>query len=286
MDEHLYKIQQLLFESARKSTIPLFHNNKPEWKESIPELVGTGVLIELDSSCYIVTAAHVVQGYALKEPRNSNKSEDDYDDPSEVSLTLNNIGFYYDESYYPLQRVVFTNTKSGKIETNVDLAVIFLDLDSAKELKQSFIFITIDRIKLDHDVNTENRYYILGYPASGTDIVESKKQVKLEPFEYVTNGVLPHDLSEIECDIRYNILVFYDKGKIVDTRSGQSLKDFAPQGISGCGLWYNDGKMSLKLIGVMIEDKSIKEDQPLMMATRIDEVVAIIRSKQMETNFQ
>lgn len=282
MDERLYEIQQSLFESARKSTIPLFHNDKPEWKESIPELVGTGVLVELDSSCYIVTAAHVVQGYALKKTRNSNKSEDDYDDPSEASLALNNIGFYYDESYYPLQRVVFTNTENGKIENNVDIAVIFLDLDSANELKQSFTFITIDRIKLSHDINTENRYYIFGYPASGSDTIEARKQVALMPFKYVTNGVLPHDLSEIECDIRYNILVFYDKSKIVDTRSGQPLENFTPQGISGCGLWYNDGKMNLKLIGVMIEDKSIKEEQPLMMATRIDEVIAIIRSKQME----
>lgn len=285
MKEFLYKAQQLLFESARKSTIPLFHNDRPEWEKSVPELVGSGVLVELDSACYIITAAHVVQEYALKKPRNPNKTEDDYDDLSEAYLTLNNIGFYYNESYYPLQRVVFTNTENGRIENNVDLAVIFIDLDSANELKQSFTFITVDRIKLSHDVNSETRYYIVGYPASGTDIVQATKKIELMPFEYVTKGFLPHDLSKIECDLRYNLLVFYDKRKIVDTLSGQPLIDFAPQGISGCGLWYNDGGMSLKLIGVMIEDKSIKEDQPLMMATRIDEVVTIIRAKQKETDF-
>lgn len=282
MDEHLYKIQQSLFESARKSTIPLFHNDRPEWEESIPELVGTGVLIELNGACYIITAAHVIQEYALKKLRNPDKTVDDYDDPSEAYMTLNNIGIYYDGSYYPVQRVVFTNTENGKTENNVDLAVIFLDLDSADELKQSFTFITIDRIKLDHDVNTENRYYIVGYPASGIDTVQATKKIELMAFEYVTSGVLPHNFSEIECDMRYNLLVFYDKKKIVATPSEQPLEDFAPQGISGCGLWYNDGSMYLKLIGVMTEDKSTKEGQPLMMATRIDEFVAIIHSKQME----
>lgn len=285
MNDHLYNVQLSLFENARKSTVPLFHNDKPEWEKSVPELVGFGVLVELDDACYIITAAHVVQDYALKKPRNPNKTEDDYDDPSEAYLTLNNIGLYYNESYYPLQRVVFTNTENGRVENNIDLAVIFIDIDSANELKQSFTFITVDRIKLNHNINSENRYYIVGYPASGADIVQTTNKIELMPFEYVTNGVLPHDLSGIECDLSYNLLVFYDKRKIVDSRSGQRFQDFAPQGISGCGLWYNDGGMFLKLIGVMIEDKSIKEDHPLMMATRIDEVVAIIRSKQVETDF-
>ena len=282
MNEHLYKIQQSLFESARKSTNPLFHDSRPEWSESIPELVGTGVLTELDGACYIITAAHVVQGYALKKPRDPNRTEDEYDASSEAYMALNNIGFYYDGSYYPVLRVVFTNTEHGKTENNVDIAVIFLGLDSADELKQSFTFITIDRIKLSHDVNTENRYYIFGYPASGADTIQATKKIELMPFEYVTFGVLPHDLSEIECDTRYNLLVYYDKRNIVATQSGQPLDNFAPQGISGCGLWYNDGGMSLELIGVMTEDKSAKENQPLMMATRIDEVVAIIHSKQIE----
>ncbi len=285
MREILHKVQQTLFESARKSTIPLFHNNKPEWEKSVPELVGSGVLIELDGNYYIVTAAYVVQGYALKKSRNPYKTEDDYDDPSEAYLTLNNIGFYNDESYYPLQRVVFTNTENGSIENDVDFAVIFLDLESANELKHSFIFISIDKMVLNHDVNTENRYYIFGYPANGTEIIETTKIIKLMPFEYVTNGVLPQNISGIECDIRYNLLVSYDKRRIVDTRSRQPLEHFAPQGISGCGLWYNDGERYLKLIGVMTEDKSIKEHQPLMMATKIDEIIAIIRQKQMGTDF-
>lgn len=172
----LFKIQQELFASASKSTIPLFHNDKPEFESTIPELVGSGVFIELDGACYIVTAAHVIQSYASGELRNPDKTEDDYDESSEAYLTLNNIGFYHEESYYPLQRVVFTHTDAGKVENNVDLAVIFLDIESANELKHSFTFITIDRMMLKHDVNSENRYCIFGYPASGTDIIEEEKR--------------------------------------------------------------------------------------------------------------
>lgn len=80
------------------------------------------------------------------------------------------------------------------------------------------------------------------------------------PFQYVSKGILPQDLSKIDSDIRYNLLVSYDKKKIVNTRNGKPLEDFYPQGISGCGLWYNDNAKYLKLIGVMTEDKSIKEE--------------------------
>ena len=122
-------------ELPQKSTIQLFHNDKPNLENSPIEPIGSGVLFELNEEYYIIiTAAHVVQGYATKKPVNPYKDKDNYDDPSQAYLSLGNIGFLYNEAYYPIQRAVFTNTESGVVEKNVDTAVLFLDLTSAKEL--------------------------------------------------------------------------------------------------------------------------------------------------------
>lgn len=276
MQGSLEKVLSSLFESAKKSTVQLFHNDRPEWENSRPEPVGSGVFIQLEGNYYIITAAHVVQGYAQKQSRNPYRTEDDYDDSSEAYLTLKNIGVYYNHLYYPAQHVVFTNTEDGAVENNVDIAVLFLDIESAEELKKSYTFITIDRMIENHSVNSENRYFIYGYPSDWTDL-KASGIIKTTPFMFVTKGILEQESINCHYDQRYNMLLSYNKGNITSSENEQSLENFSPKGISGCGLWYFDGGNSLKLIGIMIEDKSIQERKPLMMATRIDEAMYIIR---------
>jgi hypothetical protein len=269
-----------IFEKAKNSTIQLFHNDKPEWKFSSPELIGTGVLVEFNNGYFIITAAHVVQGYALKKTRNPYKTEDDYDDKSEAYLSLDNIGFIYNNCYYPTQRVTFTNTRDGQVENNVDIAVITLDDQSAQELKKKYKFMSSRDITLDHHTTAEQRYYIYGYPADWCNLNISQRAISTDPFKFVTKGISIQESSNAEYDERFNMLLSYDRSKIVDSAKGNCLKDFNPKGISGCGLWYYDQSNMLSLIGIMVEDKSIKDNQPFMMATRIDEAIKIIKHLQ------
>lgn len=268
-----------IFEKAKNSTIQLFHNDKPDWESSRPEPIGTGVLVEYNNGHFIITAAHVVQGYALKEARNPYRTEEDYDDKSEAYLSLNNIGFYYDNCYYPTQRVTFTNTKIGQVENNVDLAVITLDNQSVQELEKKYTFMSSSDITTEHHIIAEHRYYIYGYPADWCNIDISKGTMTTDPFKFVTKSISTQENPNTEYDERFNILLSYDPQKTVDAANGNCLKDFSPKGISGCGLWYYD-KNILSLIGIMIEDKSIKNNQPFMMATRIDEAIKIIKRLQ------
>ena len=274
----LSRVINKLMKKPKKSTIQLFHNDNPNWEKSPLEPIGSGVLLELEGYYFIITAAHVVQDYALKKSRNPYRNEDDYDDPAEAYLNLNNVGFLHNLSFYPIQRVVFTNTERGPIENNVDLAVLTLERESAVELKQKFKFLSLSDILLDHDIKPVNRYYIYGYPAEWTDLDKDKGLIRTEPFQFVTKGMPIDEISPVKFDSRFNLLVSYDKGKMVFTSNGEALRDFSPKGISGCGLWFYGGGPDVKLIGIMIEDKWIKERQPLMMATRINEAIKIIYS--------
>lgn len=272
----LSRVINKLMKKPKNSTIQLFHNDNPTWEKSPFEPIGTGVLLEINGYHFVITAAHVVQDYALKKSRNPYRNEDDYDDPADAYLNLNNIGFIYNLSFYPIQRVVFTNTERGITENNVDLAVLTLDIESASELKQKYEFLSLTDVLLHHDIKSESRYHIYGYPAEWTDLNANNGIIKTMPFQFATKGV-PHDaLSHVKLDRRFNILVSYDREKMVYTSNGEALKDFSPKGISGCGLWYYNGGTDVKLIGIMIEDKWIKEQQPLMMATKIDEAIRII----------
>ena len=92
---------------------------------------------------------------------------------------------------------------------------------------------------LNHLINTESRYFIYGYPADWTEIVDSTEKIISKPFKYITKGILVQELTNIShYDARYNILLSYDKRIMVYTESGQPLEAFCPKGISGCGLWY------------------------------------------------
>lgn len=274
----LSRVINKLMKKPKKSTIQLFHNDHPDWEKSPLEPIGSGVLLEFEGYYFIITAAHVVQDYALKKSRNPYRNEDDYDDPAEAYLNLNNVGFIHNLSFYSIQRVVFTNTERGIIENNVDLAVLTLDKESAVELKQKFIFLSIADVLLHHDITPENRYHIYGYPAEWTDLDEDNGLIRTEPFQFVTKGVPYDEILSTKFDRRCNLLVSYDKKKMVYTSNGEALQGFSPKGISGCGLWYYGGGTDVKLIGIMIEDKWIKEQHPLMMATRIDEAIKIIHS--------
>lgn len=276
--EILHRVLNRLMEKPKQCTIQLFHNDHPLWDKSPLEPVGSGVLLELEGYYFIITAAHVVQEYALKKSRNPYKTEDDYDNPDEAYLNLNNIGFINNQCYYPIQHAIFTNTEKGKIENNVDLAVLTIDPESALELKQRFSFLSISDIILKHNITTENRYHIYGYPAEWTDVNKESGVISTKPFKFVTGGMPSPKIGDIEYDERFNLLLSYERSKMVYTISGNHLKEFSPKGISGCGLWYHKNSNEMLLLGIMTEDKWTKSHQPLMMATRIDEAIHIIKS--------
>ena len=270
-NEFLYSF----FEKSKLSTIQLFHNDKPEWVKTRPEPIGSGVLFEFNNNYYIVTAAHVVYDYAMKKPRNPYREEDDYDDPSDAYLTLNNIGIVYNQYYYPVQHVKFVYTNEKRLERNIDIAIITIDLDSVKELKESFTFITLNDILTNHNTSIDGIYYTYGYPASWTEIEDKSCLIKHEPFMFITKGVVPNNIK-ITFDKEDNILISYSKKDIYYTSIEKDIDDFSPNGISGCGLWYYDKNTEPKLVGIMIEDKSIKENAFLMMATKIDIAIGLI----------
>ena len=258
---------------AVKCTIQIFHVDKPEWENSIPEPIGSGVLLEIERSCYIITASHVIIKYAKKEPSNPYNEEDIYDNPSDCYLTLNNVGFVHNFLFYPIRSLCFVELE--ELGDCIDLAIIRLDSRTASELKSQYTFLTIDNILLNKKIEENDCCIIYGYPSIWVDV--NYNSIKSRSFIFQTHIVPPKLITNAKHNPQYNILLSYNKKDICSKNNKVTLENFSPNGISGCGLWlYEENK--LKLIGIMTEDKSSKEQLPLMMATKIDEVISIIES--------
>lgn len=274
MERIISKVVQDNFDKIAPYNLQLFHNDKPQWESAPPEPVGTGVLIKFENNYFIVTAAHVLQPYATKQKRNPYKEESDYDDPQEAFLTLENIGFYYDDAYYPIREVVFTNI-DGKVENLVDIAAVNLEKETVEELSGKQ-FVDCDMLELNHTISTQNRYFVYGFPAEWTDLKSDK--IVSKSFKLITRGIdVPSDgIEDLEFDTQYNILIFYDHKNLVSENDNE-LNLSSPNGISGCGLWYYENAGMLKLIGIMTENKFEKERKPFMMATKIDVVIDILK---------
>ena len=274
MERLLSKMLQDNFDKITPYNLQIFHNERPLWKSSPPEPVGTGVLLKFESNYFIVTAAHVLQPYATKQKRNPYKEESDYNDPQEAFLTLENIGFYYDGTYYPIREVFYTNI-NGKVENLVDIVVVNLEKKTVEELSGKQ-FVDCDTLQLRHTISTQNRYFVYGYPAEWTDLKSDK--ILRKPLKLITRGidVSTEEIEDLEFDPQYNSLIFYDPKNLV-SEDGYELDIPSPNGISGCGLWYYEKGGILKLVGIMTENKFEKGRKPFMMATKIDVVIDILR---------
>ncbi|MCM1142248.1 MAG: hypothetical protein NC453_27065, partial [Muribaculum sp.] len=122
----------------RNHTVELFHNDTPTWPECRPEHGGSGVAIEYCGRYFVITASHVIVDYAGKRLRNPDRSEEDYDEPDDAYLTLNNIGFYHNGYFFTCKRVFYTTAPVN----NIDVAILLIDDVHAKDWSDSVKFIT------------------------------------------------------------------------------------------------------------------------------------------------
>lgn len=265
-----------LFMLPKSCTMLIYHNDRPEWEGSRMEPLGTGVLLEIDNLYYLITAAHVVQKYAEKKERDPNREIETYDEPEDAYLSLNNLGLLCDGNFYPVQRVRYT------VGANLDLAIVYIDDESADELKGKHYFLKEDDIMVGIPPLDEPRYYIYGFPAQFIEEDAVAKTIREIPFKYTTNAIPLEDTPSVRFDKGANILLRYKREKMVTGKDDTPIGEFAPQGISGCGLWFYPGDKRLKLIGIMTEDKTQEERADAMMATRIEYVLDIIRKSSKE----
>lgn len=245
------ELSKLIQENIGPSTCQFFK----EGKEKVAVPFASGVMVELGTSCYILTASHVIEDWS-----NTNK-----------------LFVPFEEGYISVIGDA-CGTEMDK-ENRIDVAYIKLASKIVPLLRQWYTFIPVDKM-LHHNKSLEEaNYCIFGYPVINRKQVDGKsktfgsayfcKPSQDKVLEYYGLNPLAHYAFEFQ-------------GKAINIKSNQLEKIKTEHyGLSGCGVWYTDiefeqdkFRSSAHLIGIMIEFRKGKYE--CLIGNRMEVILATI----------
>jgi hypothetical protein len=222
--------QQQLAERLTKSVLPLFTDDQ----RGKPDRIGSCVLVRLDSSRYIFTAAHVIRD-AGSAPLWVPCAEG-----SRTRLKLSRHAAHLTPELNPLDVGIFLLHPSvlSAFEGRVFLADRELDLDG-----------------LPDDQSLGSFYYVIGYSASRTQVKVSheRRQVNQKLFHCTTSVVEADEYLQEHVSQSDHVLLDFDHNEI--SVKGEPRGPLKLKGVSGGGIFYISRNTMLgPLIGIAMEN--------------------------------
>lgn len=254
-----HSIVTSLARSIAKSTCKLYIHRKD--KPSVPQSLGTSLLVEFNKNYYCISNAHVLIDSDFGKAFVINKAA--------KSMT---IGGHFFSTRMP---------ESGKREDDTfDLSIVKFPDDSATWLKDSgYIFIGIDKINSAFSPTKKDFMLIVGYPSSTTKTIIREQKIITRPFYYVTN-LFEKKVTGLNFSNDHHIIVNYQRKKISNPNTKNVQTGPLPYGMSGGGLWQlrqkDDNDWEAFLVGVMFE---YLKDQSAIVSTKIEIALEIIKQK-------
>ena len=199
-----------------KSTVALF-----KLVAGIGDFFGSGVLLRIENTHFLVTAAHVAHYFVNKK----------WVLPSLAAQTLEDTIIIL---AYNRGRLTNTGELPDRDNDMLDLGIFELHPMTVERLSQFMRFVTLDQLGLDPAKLTDGIYLVLGYPQSGTDEDEMNQTIEAAILPYFTNL---HDFSSgISVNYSPNDHLVLDVNRLdYPGRDKINLDDI--HGISGCGIW-------------------------------------------------
>jgi hypothetical protein len=239
------QLQQLV-ERLHQSVLPLFKADE----RGRPDMIGSCVLVELDSNYYAFTAAHVMQDAGSAD-----------------------LGIAAGGEVVPLPWTASSMTLGGD-----DVGVFLLHASVLDVLEQT-VFLgghAIDEQGMPDDTAFTSSYIVLGYPASRrqTKISHPTRQVRLRSFHCTTSPVdlvvyLQENLSRSD-----HVVLEFDHQDIVIKR--QRVNPPKLQGVSGGGVFHLSKDTSQStLIAIATENR---RNSGLIVGTRLKHFLADARA--------
>ena len=183
---------------------------------------GSGVLLQVESTRFLVTAAHVSDEFFCERWKQI------------FFGTLNG------EDLIPVMTVCYARSKKradpNREDDPLDLAVFELRPDVAEKLSAFMRFVTLSELELDPDKLKDGRYLVLGYPEFRAEKDEMDQTIVAQILPYFTG------LYDMERDPAPNIspadhLVLDVNRRDEAGGAGDRLDLDQAHGISGGGMW-------------------------------------------------
>lgn len=248
-----------LARTIAKSTCKLYIHRKD--KITVPQSLGTSLLIEFNGNHYCISNAHVLIDEDFGKAFVINK----------VAKSMT-IGGHFFSTRMP---------ESGKREDDTfDLSIVKFPDDAVKWLKDSgYLFIGFDKINIGFTPSKDDFMLVVGYPASRTKTIISERKIITRPFYYVTT-LYQKNVTGLNFSDDHHIIVKYQRKRIANPSTNKIQTGPLPYGMSGGGLWQlqknNNGEWEAFLVGVMFE---YLKKQSAIVSTKIEIALEIIKHK-------
>lgn len=231
-------------------------------RDGNPHPHGSGVFIEINNLKFLITAAHVV---------------DDKEDEIYVGVDTHEL--------VKLGGELTKNIAVGQRDNDkIDISILKLNQKTIEKLGNKYDFIKQGELGINHEFKSLPMYTSVGFPASKSKYNSYKNEIKSSPFIYITMPAEQTIYDELQCESFSNVIVYYDKGKVKDYKTGQFFTGPDPFGISGSGLWFTPSQVKAKgayidkqLVAILTEWS--KENRKFWIGTRIDVITEVIRQK-------
>lgn len=232
--------------------------------QGIPKPRGSGVFVKIGGIHFLLSAAHVFESFDGQLCAPATHGENNYT-PIGGELNINKI-------------------TGARQDDKTDIAILELHPDIIVPLTSYYSFLDEMDLGINHQ-SVNNLYYLYyGYPAS-------KKQTKLKLLEnkiiakpnyFPTIPIDANLYPKLGCDIHRNIIIEYNKRRVIDIE--KNIQETAPDtfGMSGSGLWFIPPQPNLpnvsttKYLVSILTEWRIKNRKHII-STRIDVVTETLR---------
>lgn len=230
-------------------------------KRSKPYLVGTGVVLELNSKIFIATAAHVF-------------------DENEITT----IYTFLDGKNQIIEGEIHSTTKPGndRNKDKLDIAIYKVADTFIPKFRTSYTPVTLEDIEVNDIPEAKKYYAFIGHPANKTRPKYGTTKMKSEVFSYFGTVAPSKAYEQLSLSTNSHIVVGFDPKECFDEKSSRYNFPKA-KGMSGGGVWLlenlnNHSSQSdvNKLVGIGIE---YHKNPKVMVGTRIGAVVEAIKTK-------
>ena len=225
----------------------------PLWilERGVPDLIGTGTLLEIEKQSFLITAAHVIDS-AGNQPL----------------LVYGSMGLRQIGGHGKITRPASDLRKDDRDDTSV----VALDQETIDHLETAYKPLPIQHADANDLFLPQKPYAFFGFPWRK----DSKKSYGFQAMsvaetDYISSGLSPQKHIAVEFDLKHAI----------DNNDGRELVAPNPQGMSGGPVWSFvsvdlDGQQMLtrRLVGIAIEYIS---DRKMLVGVRINAALECIR---------
>jgi hypothetical protein len=244
--------RQLLAERLQESVVPLFIGDC----NGQPDRIGSCVLVRLDSDLFAFSAAHVIRDAAS----------------ARVFAPSEGKG----GKLLPLPPCTAHMISSGNHD-DLDVGVLLLPARRLGPFQQR-VFLTgaeIDQDDRPDDQGLASFYFVLGYPASKTQVKVSRaeRHIRQQSFQCATNPVAAAEYRQEKMSQADHVLLDFDHKEIVI--GGKRVSPPKLQGVSGGGIFHISRQTRQGPL-VAIATQNLRKSR-LIVGTRIKHFLAMVR---------